>query len=129
MILNYHLFGFSLNYIIDDSYKTQYFIGWTYMATIGLLIVINMSFILYQAVKKAIRARQLKKMKKCSIQPPDWMTVGLQAILFFHSSLFTPCQLPKAYLTRHLKLEQDDDRYFQELPYAYAEVAKVILEK
>ena len=47
MVLNYHLFGFSLNYIIDDSFKTQYLIGWTYMATIGLLVVINMSYILY----------------------------------------------------------------------------------
>ena len=64
MILNYHLFGFSLNYIIDDSFKTQYLIGWMYMGTIGLLIVMNMSFILYKAMKKALRARELKKMKK-----------------------------------------------------------------
>ena len=34
------------------------------MATIGLFIAINMTFILYQAVKKAIRARELKKMKR-----------------------------------------------------------------
>ena len=60
MLLNYHLFAFSLNFIIDDSMETQYAMGWSYMGTLGCLIMFNMVYILYRAVKKAMRARELK---------------------------------------------------------------------
>ena len=62
MLLNYHLYAFSNGYISDKM--TQFTMGYSYLCTIGVLVLINMVNIVIKAVKKAKRAKQLKVLKK-----------------------------------------------------------------
>lgn len=64
MLLNYHLYSFSNGYIVDPSKMTQYTMGYSYLACIGLLVLTNMVFIVIKAIKKAKRARELRQMKR-----------------------------------------------------------------
>lgn len=62
MVLNYHLYSFSNGYVEDKM--TQFIMGYSYLATIGVLVLINMINIVLKAIKKAKRAKELKIMKK-----------------------------------------------------------------
>ena len=64
MVLNYHLYSFSSGYIVDPTKMTQYAMGYSYLGSIGVLVLFNLIYIAIKAVKKGMRAHELKQMKK-----------------------------------------------------------------
>ncbi|CAI9108890.1 OLC1v1008592C1 [Oldenlandia corymbosa var. corymbosa] len=81
-------------------------------------------------------AATLKKRGKCTIQPPEWMSVGLITLSFDchileHSLTLVLNNEPPAYneskLTKVLETERDTEK-FQPLPFHYVEISRLLFD-
>ena len=61
MILFYHLFCFTLFNATPDG---RYFMGWSYLATLAIMVIVNISVVAKKAIEKIRRKRELKVLKK-----------------------------------------------------------------
>lgn len=69
-------------------------------------------------------AMNLKLKKKCHIIPPDWLTVGMHAMLVsLQSDLIRGLEFLQDRLS-----EETSESEFSRLPFRFAEIAKVILD-
>ena len=61
MLLNYHMLVFTL---FNPDLETQYYMGWSYLVSMGLLILINLIYVATNVFLKASRTRHLKKLRE-----------------------------------------------------------------
>lgn len=70
-------------------------------------------------------AVNLKMKKKCHIVAPEWLNVGKVC----STALLLPSHRQGLeYLTQRLELENTGDKGFSELPFRFAEIAKVLID-
>ncbi|KAL9275050.1 DNA replication complex GINS protein PSF2-like protein [Drosera capensis] len=71
----------------------------------------------------------LKKRGKCTIRPPEWMSVECQAKLTNCSScIFFNKMKETQNLARILEAERDSPREFQQLPFHYVEISRLLFD-
>ena len=60
MILNYHMVAFTL---FNPDLQTQFNMGWSYLLFMGLLILVNLTFVATNVISKARRKKYLLKLR------------------------------------------------------------------